>query len=61
MSMFFHLMANQIDILEVDSMTRLIGKMYKFSKHFHILDSYKYLPDVKNDKQLYNKYIEATL
>lgn len=54
-------MANQIDILEVDSMTRLIGKMYKFSKHFHILDSYKYLPDVKNDKQLYNKYIEATL
>ena len=58
--MFFHLMANQIDILEVDSMTRLIGKMYKFSKHFHILDSYKNKPAIKDDKQLYNKYIEAT-
>ena len=58
--MFIHLMVNNVDILEVDQMTQLIGKMYKFSKHFHIIDSYKYLPAVKEDKDLYSKYIEAT-
>ena len=50
MSMFLHLMINQIEILEVDAMTQLIGKMYKFSKYFHIIDTYKYIPAVKEDK-----------
>ena len=37
--MFLHLMVNQVQIVDIDTMNRLANKMYKFSKYFHIFDN----------------------
>ena len=52
-------MVNDVKIIEEQTMTQLINKMYKFTKQFNLIDSVKHVPASANDNGLHNKYLDA--
>ena len=59
LAMFLHFMVNDVKIVEEQTMTYLINKLYKFTKQFNIIDSVKYVAVSWNDEKLNKKYQET--